>query len=55
MFVDPNQSNPYNKIFESPNVNYDLQGTWSLLRTIIRKRKIKKIYGTKDSDRKEKF
>ncbi len=55
MFVDLNQSNPYNKVLGSPDVNYDLQGTWSILRTIIRKRKIKKIYGTKDSDRKEKF
>jgi len=52
MFVDPNQREPYNKVFGSPDVNY-LQGTWTLLRTIIRKRKIEKIYGTK-ADRKEK-
>ena len=29
--------------------------TWTLLRTMIRKQKIKKIYGTENTDRKEKF
>ena len=34
---------------------YGVDITWTLLRTMIRKQKIKKIYGTENTDRKEKF
>lgn len=57
MFVDPNQIYPYNQILGSPNNEFDnhIQSTWILLRSVIRKQKIEKIYGTKSEDRKEKF
>ena len=44
MFVDPNQINPYNEILGGPNNEFDnhLQSTWILLRSVIRKQKIKK-------------
>ena len=35
--------------------NNDIQATWTLLRSMIRKQKIERIYGTKNTDRKEKF
>jgi hypothetical protein len=58
MFVDPNQLNPYDKILGGPKMNDDFNGikaTWTLLRSMIRKQKIERIYGTKNTDRKEKF
>ena len=57
MFVDPNQINPYNEILGGPNNEFDnhLQSTWILLRSVIRKQKIKKIYGAENTDRKERF
>lgn len=57
MFVDPNQIYSYNKILGGPKLDDDLnhiKSTWILFRTLIRKNKIKKIYG-ENSDRKEKF
>ena len=39
MFVNQNQLNPI----------------WNLLRSVLRKQKIEKIYGTKNTDRKEEF
>lgn len=56
MFVNPNQVNPY-KVLGGPNNQHeynDIINTWILLRTVIRKNKIKKIYG-EDSNRKERF
>jgi hypothetical protein len=59
MFVDPNQINPYDKILGGPKMNDDdfngIKSTWILLRSVIRKQKIEKIYGTKSEDRKENF
>ena len=55
MFVDPNKLNSYRKVLGSIEDNNDIQATWTLLRTMIRKQKIKRIYGTKNTDRKEKF
>lgn len=57
MFVDPNQINPYDKVLAGPNMNgeyNDIINTWILLRSVIRKQKIEKIYG-ENSNRKEKF
>jgi hypothetical protein len=57
MFVDPNQIYPYNQILGGPNNEFDnhVQSTWILIRSMMRKQKIEKIYGTKSEDRKEKF
>lgn len=57
MFVDTNQINPYDKILSGPKLDDDLndiKSTWILLRSVIRKQKIEKIYG-ENSNRKEKF
>lgn len=57
MFVDPNQVNPHDKILTGPKLDDDLndiKSTWILLRSVIRKQKIEKIYG-ENSNRKEKF
>jgi len=57
MFVDLNQINPYDKVLGGPNMNReynDIINTSILLRSIIRKNKIKKIYG-EYSNREEKF
>jgi hypothetical protein len=49
MFVDPNQVNPYNKVFGGPNNTYNDLNTFNILNVIIkttkRKQKIEKIYG----------
>lgn len=39
------------------NIEFDnhMQSTWSLIRNVLRKQKIERIYGTKNTDRKEKF
>ena len=46
MFVDPNQVNPYNKVFGGPNNDLN---TFNILNVIMkttkRKQKIEKIYG----------
>jgi hypothetical protein len=57
MFVDPNQINPYEKIFGSPkNEDFNhLKSMGILFRTILRIEKIERIYGTKKTNRKEKF
>ena len=55
MFVDPNKLNSYRKVLGAIEDNNDIQATWTLLRTMIRKQKIKRIYGTENTDRKEKF
>ena len=44
MFVDPNKLNSYRKVLGSIEDNNDIQATWTLLRTMIRKQKIKRIY-----------
>ena len=56
MFVDPNQIYR-DRILGGPKSDeiYDIQPTWTLLRAIIRKQKIQKIYGTQNSNRKEEF
>lgn len=58
MIADPNQIDPYNKTLGGPKLDDDLNHIKSigiLFRTIIRKEKIERIYGSKDSNRKEKF
>jgi hypothetical protein len=55
MFVDQNQILG-NVVLGGPKIDDDaLKSTWLLLRSQIRKIKIKRIYGTKNTDRKEKF
>lgn len=57
MIADTNQIYTYNKILGGPKLDDDLNHIKSigiLFRVIIRKNKIKKIYG-ENSDRKEKF
>jgi hypothetical protein len=57
MFVDPNQILG-NVVLGGPKIDeYDdgIKSTWLLLRSQIRKIKIKRIYGTKSEDRGEKF
>jgi hypothetical protein len=55
MFVDQNQIYG-DKILGGPKINElnHLKSTWTLPRSVIRKQKIEKIYGTKNSNRKEK-
>ena len=56
MFVDPNKLNSYRKVLRGiEDNNNDIQATWTLLRSMIRKQKIERIYGTKNTDRQEKF
>lgn len=51
MIVDPNQIYPYNEILGGPELDdIHIKSTWILLRSVIRKNKINKIYG-KDSNR----
>jgi hypothetical protein len=57
MFVDPNLIMS-NVVLGGPKIDdYDdrIKSTWILLRSQIRKIKIERIYGTKNTDRKEKF
>jgi hypothetical protein len=54
MFVDPNLIMS-NTVLGSPDYDDRIKSTWLLLRSQIRKIKIKRIYGTKSEDRKEKF
>jgi hypothetical protein len=57
MFVDQNQILG-NVVLGGPKIDeYDdgIKSTWLLLRSQIRKIKIKRIYGTKSEDRGEKF
>lgn len=58
MFVDQNQIYPQNTILGGPKKDEwmsGLQATWILVRSMLRKQKIERIYGTKNTDRKEKF
>jgi len=48
MFVDPNQVNPYNKVFGGPNTYKDSNPFKTLndiIKTSLRRKKIIKIYG----------
>ena len=57
MFVDSNQILG-NVVLGCPKIDeYDdgIKSTWLLLRSVIRKQKIEKIYGSKNTEREEKF
>lgn len=44
MFVDPNQSNPFDRILGGPEYILQKKTAWILFRSVIRKQKIEKIY-----------